>query len=35
MDSVIKGLMGAMLPPPRIFGLEPPMIGSETAQEVG
>jgi len=25
MDSVMKGLMGAMLPP-RVFGLEPPLL---------
>ena len=26
MDSVMKGLMGAMPPPPRICGLEPPLM---------
>ena len=26
VDSVMKELMGAMSPPPRIFGLEPPLV---------
>ena len=34
MDSVMKGLMGAMPPSPRIFGLEPPLSPVEVREKV-